>query len=98
MAVSALSLAGGAVESALSWPAPAVRCAGIQGAEDQGQHAQVWTHLPLLLHRARQAEEQGPHLALPGQQVLHRIQARRCNSTLHVRLALESSSCMLHVL
>jgi hypothetical protein len=49
---------------------------GAQGAEDQGQHTQVWAHLPLLVHRARQAEEQGPHQPLPGQQVLHRVAVR----------------------
>ena len=48
----------------------------LQGTEDQGQHAQVRHHLPLLLHRAGQAEEQGPHLALPGQQVLHRLKVQ----------------------
>jgi hypothetical protein len=47
-----------------------------QGAEDQGQHAQVRPHLPLLVHRARQAEEQGAHQPLPGQQVLHRVAVR----------------------
>lgn len=46
----------------------------LQGVEDKGQHAQVRAHLPLLLHRPRQAAQQGPNLTLPRQQVLHRLQ------------------------
>ena len=30
-----------------------------QGAENQGQHAQIWAHLPLQLHRACWSQEQG---------------------------------------
>mmetsp|Transcript_72401 Transcript_72401/g.234246 ORF Transcript_72401/g.234246 Transcript_72401/m.234246 type:complete len:297 (+) Transcript_72401:669-1559(+) len=49
--------------------------------QDQGQHAQVRPHLPLVLHRPGAAEEQGPHLPVPRQQVLpglaHRLLLRR---------------------
>jgi len=55
-----------------------------QGPQDQGQHPQVRPHLPLVLHRARQAAQQGPHLPLPRQQVLHRVQDRRLYGHRHV--------------
>ena len=42
-----------------------------QGPEDKGQHSKVWPHLPLFLHWQSQAEEQGPHLQIPCQQMQH---------------------------
>ena len=45
-----------------SLPSPSpLPCPSLQGAEDQGQHPQVRPHLPLLLHRPRQAAQQGAH-------------------------------------
>ncbi len=46
----------------------------VQGAEDEGQHAQVRPDLPFLVHRPRQAAQQGPYLPLSRQQMLHRLQ------------------------
>ena len=47
-----------------------------QSPEDQGQHAQVRPHLPLVLHREGVRQEQGTHLAVPRQQVLQRLEIR----------------------
>ena len=51
---------------------PRCREGALPRAQDARQHAQVRPHLPLILHRPRRRQEQGPHLALPRQQVLHR--------------------------
>ena len=40
--------------------------------QNQRQHPQIRTHLPLHLHRTRRRQEQRPDIPLPRQQVLHR--------------------------
>ena len=47
-----------------------------QCPQDARQHAQVRSDLPLDLYRSRVRQEQGPHLALPRQQVLDRLASR----------------------
>ena len=54
----------------------------LQGSKDERQHPKVWPDLPLLLHRPREAAQQGAHLPLPRQQVLHGLQVFRRSFTI----------------
>ena len=52
---------------------PRSRESSFQSAENQGQHPQIWAHLPFILHWQSQAEEQGPHFQISGKQMQHSI-------------------------
>ena len=61
-------LQGGLAHEPRQVPASTVQILGaregaLPRAQEEGQHAQVRAHLPLLVHRPRGREEQGPHLA-----------------------------------
>jgi hypothetical protein len=43
----------------------------IQRPENQGQHSQIRSHLPLHLYRSRRCQKQGPDIPFPRQQVFH---------------------------
>lgn len=50
---------------------PWCRKGSVPGAQNQGQHSQVWSHLSFDLHWTRGREEQGQDIALSGKQMLH---------------------------
>jgi nucleolar protein 56 len=67
----------GSLTNLSKYPASTVQILGegsIQSSKDQGQYAQVRSHLPLVIHRQNWREIEGTDFSLPRQQVFDCIQ------------------------